>query len=1470
MKIGGTSNTVHKPDDHQADPSNDLLEDSSVSATTHSLPWLPLPKFFCDVIEYFHVHLSILNPFGCAKLTTFVVMCKAYGEIAFRNFMYAKDDEDLSFLPQEPSLGLPDVPKLQDVIACHLKISNINPSTWKGHLDNQELLKVVDQIKGECEVLEERENARDKECEDLKAKCEAAMADFDNNPAINVLHQKIMSLPGERYDPFIATELVHSDEMGLLVGKLVSSVVFYRRCDAFEEVAEMKDPFDLSKVKGYRPSYKKEHTKAGNDLATATFPFLPEVVADPSALPPSFVVGIKRLLDDLEVIAAKCIQMVDYSLWEVIENSNAPPITKVVKGVETVIAPTTAKEKAQRRLELKAVEKRFGGNVATKKTQRNLLKQQYENFTTSSLEVLDQTFDRLQKLISQLKIHSESISQEDVNHKFLRSLSPEWNTHTIVWRNKPDIDTLSLDDLYNNLKIYEPEVKGTSSSYTNTQNVAFVSLNSTSSTNGAVNTAHDATTASTQVTAVNSTIIDNLSNAVICAFFASQPNSPQLDNETMQTNFILTTGREFSVDWALRNQENKNRETTRRVVPVDITTSNALVSCDGSGYDWSDQAEEGPTNFALMAYTSTISNSEDLRTSKLNDIAYKTGYDDIPPPTGNFMPPKPDLSFSGLEEFVDEPIVSEPKVKKPIVETSEPKVSADKPKFVKKNNGPPLIEDWISDSEDEAESKPKNEKKTVEPSFAKIEFGNPHQELKENDVINSGCSRHMTRNMSYLTNFEEIDRGYVAFGGSPKGGKITGIGTIKTGNLDFENVYFFSENTPNIARSGPNWLFDIDALTKSMNYKLVVAENQSNGNAGTKTSDDAGKARMEKVPGKDYILLPLWPADPLLSQIPKNSPDDEFKPSGDDEKKITEEPGKEGGDSSKDSECSDQEKEDNVNSTNNVNTASNGNNTNNINAFSSTVNAAGIEVNAVGAKTSIELPDDPNMPELEEIVYSDDVENIGAETDMNNLNTFIHVSPIPTTRIHKDHPVEQIIRDLNSAPQTRRMTKNLKEHGLFSSVQQRTNHKDFQNCLFACFLSQEEPKKVIHALKDPSWIEAMQDELLQFKLQKVWTKMDSRAAFLWYNKVEKSHFGLHQAPRAWYETLSTYLLDNGFQRGKIDRLVYHIRRGQRCQDNKHTAMETQKPLLNDEDGEEVDVHFIGSILVSLIYLKGQPKLGLWYPKDSPFDLVAYTDSDYARASLDRKSTTGEAEYVAASSCCGQHIEIRQHFIRDSNEKKLIQMIKILTDKNVADLLTKAFDFWSTLKAKMFNEEVQLQALLDGKKIVVTEATVRRDLQLEDADGVDCLPNATIFEQLTLIGYEKLSQKLTFYKAFFSPQWKFLIHTILQCLSAKTTAWNEFSSTMASTIICLATNQKFNFSKYIFESMVKNLDSAVKFLMYPRFVQVFLNNQLEGTATHNRIYIAPSHTKKVFANMKRQGKDFSGRVTPLFPTMVVQA
>ncbi|GJY94922.1 hypothetical protein Tco_0511283 [Tanacetum coccineum] len=277
----------------------------------------------------------------------------------------------------------------------------------------------------------------------------------------------------------------------------------------------------------------------------------------------------------------------------------------------------------------------------------------------------------------------------------------------------------------------------------------------------------------------------------------------------------------------------------------------------------------------------------------------------------------------------------------------------------------------------------------------------------------------------------------------------------------------FLENKSNIVGSGPEWIFDIDTLTKSMNYESVVTGNQSNDLAGTKACENAGKAIVETIPGKDYILLPILTQDLPFSSSSKDSPDAGFKPSGEEEKKDAKHL------ENKDSEVPNikeprvnQEQDESVKSTNNMNTVS------------STVNTASIEDNDVDENTVYECADDLNMPNLEEIVYSEDDEGVGVEANMNNLDTYMPVNPIPTTKIHKDHPFEQIIRDLHSAPQTRRMTKSVTEHGIISSVQQRINHKDFQNCLFACFLSQVELKKVIQELKDLRWIEAIQEKLL--------------------------------------------------------------------------------------------------------------------------------------------------------------------------------------------------------------------------------------------------------------------------------------------------------------------------------------------------------------------------------------------------------
>ncbi|GJR02659.1 hypothetical protein Tco_0525643 [Tanacetum coccineum] len=217
--------------------------------------------------------------------------------------------------------------------------------------------------------------------------------------------------------------------------------------------------------------------------------------------------------------------MIDCALWEVIENGATLPKIAVVEGVEKVMPITSAKDKAQRRLEVKARSTLTMGIPNEHQLKFNSIKDSklLLEAIEKRFEMLDQTFYRLQKLASQLELLDEKLSQEDVNQKLLRSLSPEWNTHAVVWRNKAELETMSMDDLYNNLKVYEPEVKGMSSSSSSTQNMAFVSSsnNNTCSSNEAVNAAHGVTTASTQVNIVYSTNIDNLSDAVICSFFAS-------------------------------------------------------------------------------------------------------------------------------------------------------------------------------------------------------------------------------------------------------------------------------------------------------------------------------------------------------------------------------------------------------------------------------------------------------------------------------------------------------------------------------------------------------------------------------------------------------------------------------------------------------------------------------------------------------------------------------------------------------------------------------------------------------------------------------------------------------------------------------------------------------------------------------------------------------------------------------------
>ncbi|GJT69500.1 ribonuclease H-like domain-containing protein [Tanacetum coccineum] len=397
----------------------------------------------------------------------------------------------------------------------------------------------------------------------------------------------------------------------------------------------------------------------------------------------------------------------DYALWEVIVNGDAPAIASA--SAEGPIPPKTAEQKLARKNELKAkstlllaipdehllkfhgikdaktlweaIKARFGGNKESKKMQKTIIKQQYENFTASRSEGLDNTYDRFQKLISQLEIHGEVISQEDANLKLLRSLPLAWNNISLIMRNKYDLDTMSMDDLYNNLKVYEAEIKSQSSSSSNSQNVVFVSSEKTSSTNEAVNTAHEVSTASSQGQASSSTYAYD----VMFSFFFNQSNSTQLENEDLEQididdleemdlkwqvamltmrvkRFLKMTGRNPNFNGkeivgfdktkfecynchrrgyfarecrAPRNQGNRNRDAPRRIVLVE-TPANALVVQDGLGSSSSSSSNTEVQNCSkecLESYQSLQKQfdqqREVLSKANLEIIAYQLGLESL-------------------------------------------------------------------------------------------------------------------------------------------------------------------------------------------------------------------------------------------------------------------------------------------------------------------------------------------------------------------------------------------------------------------------------------------------------------------------------------------------------------------------------------------------------------------------------------------------------------------------------------------------------------------------------------------------------------------------------------------------------------------------------------------------------------------------------------------------------------------------
>nr|GEU45388.1 putative ribonuclease H-like domain-containing protein [Tanacetum cinerariifolium] len=281
------------------------------------------------------------------------------------------------------------------------------------------------------------------------------------------------------------------------------------------------------------------------------------------------------------------------------------------------------------------------------------------------------------------------------------------------------------------------------------------------------------------------------------------------------------------------------------------------------------------------------------------------------------------------------------------------------------------------------------------------------------------------------------------------------------------------------------------------------------------------------------------------------------------------------------------------------------------------------------------------------------------------------------------------------------------------------------------------------------------------------------------------------------------------------------------------------------------------------YLKGHPKLGLWYPKESPFDLVAYSDSDYGGATQDRKSTT-------RGSFCDYHnmIPILEKYEHNQDFHQIVDFIEASHIRYALTFNPTVYvfhirQFWSTARIETTEEGTKILATVDGKLRTVYESSIRRNLKLNDEVGISSLPDAEIFENLTLIGYNiSPNPKFTFQKGQFSHQWKYLIHTIMQCLSPKSTGFNEFSSNIATAHVCLATNRVFNFSKMIFDGMVRNVNNKVsKFLMYPRTVPLF-DSMLVPQGEGSGIPTEPHHTPTSEASQSSQHELLSPSLPPV--------
>nr|GEV42135.1 ribonuclease H-like domain-containing protein [Tanacetum cinerariifolium] len=1221
--------------------------------------------------------------------------------------------------------------------------------------------------------------------------------------------------------------------------------------------------------------------------------------------------------------------------------------------------------------------KTFGGNEATKKTKKNLLKQQYGNFKAEGSETLEQTFNRLQVIVSQLEFMDIEIEKDDLNQKFFTTKHSSGNEEVSTASTNVSLASANIGAA----SISQETACAYIPSQSNGSQIKFEDIN--------------------QIDKDDMEEMDIKWNMALLSMRADRFWKKTGKKITIQGSDVA--GFDKSKDWSFMGNEQKDHAlVVDQEVPTEFAVmaktsakmrylitlyvlnteslNNKITDLDDKLFDSKNmlfhykaglaqvegriaefkkqeikfcekirglelqvgfkndriesltnelellKKEKGELETKLTGFQSASKDLDSLLESqRLDKNNEGLGYSVIPPPLAQvYSPPKKDMSWTSLPEFEDD-IVTDYSMPSPTIESTsdvvqnrntsvtktEPLLSTISPKpfikFMKATDrstktktakvetAKPTVKYAAMYSKPSKSSKVRgnqrnwnnlksyqlgtnfvmkkkacyncgginhlsydygkgvdhgsswvknnNTRKSMSPRpfihrpyippirpvrpnmnvaqpkrtsfhkpahsynkrpFQRTSVGNSQNHIDDKGYWDSGCSQHKTGNISYLTNYEPFDGGYVSFGHG--GCKITGKGTIKIGKLEFENVYFVKDlkynlfSVSQICDNKNSVLFtDLECIVLGQNFKL---------------SDDANvllrTLRQRNMYSID--LNNIVPHKDLTCLVVKASAD----------------------------EC--------------MQWCDNGGEFRN-NEMNDFCSHKGIKREFSNART----PQQNGVAERRNKTLIKAARTMLADAKLpvtfwtEAVNTVCYVQN--RVLVNKSH---------NKTP-----------YELFNG---RTPAIGFLKP-FGCHVM------ILNTLDHLGKFEAKGDEgyFIRYSM--------SRKAFRVFNKRTKRV----------EENLHVDLLENkAIEKGAGPNCLFDI--------DYLTKSMNYVPVVDAEPSS--DTRLISKRVVNQVKT---PSLDNILTLTNQFE-------DILRVTTNSDESNGvEADVDVKSAFLYGTIDEEV----DCFEKKLISVDHIHIDENVADLLTKPFDagrfqylvckkisllgqfstvsvflgfgltfvgtskywgvlrilmislrliplFWSTARIETTEERTKILATVDGKLRTVSESSIRRNLKLNDEADISSLSDAELFENLQLMGYNILpNQKFTFQKGQFSRQWKYLIHTIMQCLSPKSTGFNEFSSNIGTALVCLATIRVYNFSKMIFDGMVKNVNNKVsKFLMYPRFLSICLRMSQFRQITHTHTYVVPFHTRRLFTTLRVNNPSFSGRIVPLFDSMLV--